>query len=102
MQPQEQESRQKTAPICHETEPLPSGRLPYTGNWFKVPALLLGAFSVLLCYHLTVYALVAGVLAVGFAVTDRIKAGELTSLPHVGLLCGVLGIFFCFVFLIWQ
>lgn len=102
MEPQKQTDPKNAAPICHESEPLPAGKLPYTGNLFKIPALLLGAFSVLLCYHLTVYALIAGILAVGFAVVDRVKAKELTSLPHVGLLCGVLGIFFSIVFFIWQ
>ena len=63
MEPQKQTDPKNTAPICHESEPLPAGKLPYTGNLFKIPALLLGAFSVLLCYHLTVYALIAGILA---------------------------------------
>lgn len=88
--------------ICHESEPLPPAKQRRTGNLLKILAVICGAFSVLLCYHLTAYALVAGVLATAFSVVDRVKAGEFTSLPHVGLLCGVLGIFFCIVFLIWQ
>lgn len=88
--------------ICHESEVIPPVKQRRTGILLKALSVLCGAFSVLLCYHLTAYALAAGVLATAFSVTDRIKAGEFTSLPHVGLLCGVLGIFFCIVFLIWQ
>ena len=75
-----------TAPFIDEKPPV--------GKGFAVASLILGIFGVLCCC-LPFVPMLAAILAVVFAIVDRVRAGNFRGLAVAGLIFGIIGVIAC-------